>query len=476
MKICFLARPSFDVFSPELFKKLKKKDSSIEAVFITTNTKESNIVRGLLEGYDCYTIIETANYLKDNWDKFTTVQLSAYEKEFNCAPIWRYIYSDRFLIFRDYEYCVHVATGLFSLFDKIFSTQNVDYYYSECVATLQCYAAYLVGKKRNVKYVAQMPARGALDFKYYYFVNDEYQHNSRFRNDYKLRVYDCETISIAERFLAEFEEKGNRPPGMDTVRSKPKIDYLFVTAPFRYLLHRFDKYLNDPYSYMYYKSYNKLLSPITHYYKYKLSKKYYVEADYSKKYVFFPLHLQPEASTCVCAEKYEKQLFYIDSWAKSLPADTVLYVKEHYALLGNRELSFYKECNKYPNVFLINPWENSRKMIEYSVAVTTLTGTAGYEAMLMRKPVFISADCVYDNAPGVIKLDDIYGNYMSALQNWKQPSRDEIIKYLCESISSYEQGNAYAQNFKNLIEDNIDSLSESLYDYIYENEIKAGCL
>ena len=87
-------------------------------------------------------------------------------------------------------------------------------------------------------------------------------------------------------------------------------------------------------------------------------------------------------------KKYEKQLFFIDSWAKSLPADTVLYVKEHYAFLGNRDPHFYEELKQYPNVVIVDPWESSRKLIENAVAVTTLTGTAGWEAMLLRKPVW----------------------------------------------------------------------------------------
>ena len=35
---------------------------------------------------------------------------------------------------------------------------------------------------------------------------------------------------------------------------------------------------------------------------------HYNKANYNRKYVYFPLHYQPEASTIVCAAKYEKQL------------------------------------------------------------------------------------------------------------------------------------------------------------------------
>ena len=337
-------------------------------------------------------------------------------------------------------------------------------YYSETIATLQCFIAYLVGKKYGVKYIAQMCARGSLDSTYHYFVKEEYQYNSKFNINYKDIRYSKEEWNFADSILKEFEERDCPPPAMQMVRTKPKIDKQFLLAPIKYIRGRLDKELNDPYSYMYYKGYKDSLNPIVFYLHYHKCRKYYKEADFNEKYVYFPLHYQPEASTCVCAQKYEKQLYFIDSWAKSLPADTVLYVKEHYALLGHRDPHFYVDLQKYPNIKLINPWESSRKLIEKSVAVTTLTGTAGLEAMLLRKPVFICGNSVYENAPGVIKQDDIFGNYVDKLIEWKQPVRDEIVKYLCACIRTYSKGNAYAQNFYNLIDSNIDDICNSLYN------------
>ena len=159
-----------------------------------------------------------------------------------------------------------------------------------------------------------------------------------------------------------------------------------------------------------------------------------------------------------------KQLVFIDAWAKSLPADTVLYVKEHYTLLVHKELNFYRELRKYPNVVLINPWVNSRKLIENAEVVTTLTGTAGYEAMLLRKPVFIGGNAVYWNAPGVVNLKDVYGNYLEKINSWKKPERDETIKYICALFRSFHKGNAYCQNYPELIKDNIDLMADSLYE------------
>ena len=463
MKICFLARPSFDVFSSELYKGLKKIDSEISGVFITTNAVESQNVRSYMSKNNDVEIYETSVYLKKHWNEFSLDKLKFYEKEYDCKPIWEYIYTDRFLINREYEYVVKITAGLFSFYEHVFEETKPDFYYSECIATLQCYIGYIVGRSKGVKYVAQMCARGNLDSTYHYFVHDPYQLNSELDNNYLSIDYSDEEKERAERYLMDFENKDSKPPAMQFVKTKPKIDKEYIFSPIRYIKGRIDPLKNDPYSYMYFRSYERSLNPIVFYHRYQKLKKYFKDPDYSQKYIFFPLHYQPEGSTCVCAKKYEKQLFFIDGWAKSLPADTVLYVKEHYTLLVHKELSFYKELRKYPNVVLINPWVNSRKLIENAVAVTTLTGTAGYEAMLLRKPVFIGGNSVYWNAPGVVNIKDVYGNYLELISNWKKPERDETIKYICALFRSFHKGNAYCQNYPELIKDNIDLMADSLY-------------
>lgn len=469
MNICFLARPTFDIFSSSLYKQLKKDsgNENIKGFFITSNRKETEYIAEILQQEkNDISIFEVSKYIKEKWENFTIEKLIEYENKYDCAPIWKYIYTDRFLVNREYDYVVHITAGLFSFFEDIFSKNKIDFYYSECIATLQCFIAYIVGKKYNVKYVAQMCARGLLDSSYFYFVNDEYQHNALFDNNYLNLVFTEAELSYADKILKDFETHDIQPPAMKLVKTQPKMDTLFFLAPIRFIKGKMDKYLNDPYSYMYYKSYEKELDPIKFYFNFKKIKKFFNKADMATKYVYFPLHYQPEASTCVCAEKYEKQLFFIDSIAKSLPADTVLYVKEHYARIGHRDPHFYKELQKFPNVVIIDPWESSRKLIENAEAIITLTGTAGLEAMLLRKPVILGGNTVFENAPGIIKVDDIYDNYIECIKSWKRPTRDDILKYLCASLRSYRDGNAYAQNYSHLLAENLEKLSSALLEYL----------
>jgi len=464
LNICFIARPVYDKFSSRLFLELKKLSNQIRPIFITNDKFESSYVSEQVPDSIVY---DVASYMESIWGKLDQVTLSDIEKEYDCAPIWKYIYTDRFLIHRDYSYCVKTTAGLFKFFEYVFTIEKVDFYYDETIATLQSYVAYLVGKKLKVQYVSQMVARGK-DATHHYFLIDPFQLNAYFeRSKEKNQKYLVE----AQSFLSEFEHKCPKPSNMIFTGKLPKLSLSYIVLPLYYLYYRFLSKYNNKYSYMYYKGYNRVFDGLKFYIRYKISKKNYKNPDFSKKYIYFPLHYQPEASTIVCAQKYEKQLFYIDSWAKSLPADTMLYVKEHYAVLGHRELSFYKELKKYPNVVLIDPLVDTFSLIKNSVAVTTLTGTAGWEAMLLRKPVFLGGRIFYEDAPGVIRVDDIYGNYLSLLNSWKQPSREDVIEYLARYLSTLRKGWVYAASSSVYEGDNMHNVAVSLVEYLKDQ----GC-
>ena len=459
MNYCFNARASFREYTPKIYLDIKKRyDKDANAIFITTSKEETIAVKKVFPEAQ---VINISEYIKEHWPEFSFGMFCDYEKRYNCAPLWKYIYTDRFLVNRDYDYVIKITCGLFSFFETVFSKYNIDVYFSETIATLQCYVAYIVGNCKDVHYFAQSGARG-FDSTHVYVMDDPFQGNIFMSKEYEQEEYSLEERRFAKEFWDDFLEKDKKPSYMSTTGKKPKLKLRYFLLPFKRLFKGFTPEYNNPYSYMIYQSNKKFTDPLLFYYRYQCSKKYYKKANLSQKYVLYPLHFQPEASTCVCAQKYEKQLFFIDSWAKSLPADTVLYVKEHYAILGHRELSFYKELKKYPNVVLIDPWENTRELIKHSVAVTTLTGTAGWEAMLLRKPVFIGGNIFFDNAPGVIKITDIYDNYLNNFASWEKPSEEQVIKYLCAYIRSLHPGRNWhtepAANISNIVDSLITAI------------------
>lgn len=471
--IGFMARKSFLEFSVGMFKQYKKEfDKDSKGVFIVMDDSEVAKAKAILPESDDITIIPIAPFMNEHWDEFTLDKLCYYEKKYDCAPIWRYIYTDRFLIYRDYDYVVHTAAGLFAFWEYVFTNYDIDFYYDECIATLLTYVAYLVGKKTNTEYYSLLLMRSVgMDLTHHYVLNDPFQMMYNMPEDYLTRDYSPQELKRADDYLKGFEEKHSKPSFMKFSGKIPKIKARFFILPLFYIRQRFfNPNTTDKGNYIYYKAYERTCEEIKFYFRYKKSRKYYHKADLTKKFVYYPLHLQPEASTIVCAQKYEKQLYFLDNLAKSVPADTLIYAKEHYSFLGCRPESFYKALAEYPNIVIIDPWEDSFALIEKCQAVATLTGTAGQEAMMLRRPVIMGGDILYKNAPGIMKVDDIFDNYLDTMAKWKQPAREDVVKYLAAYMSCAREGNTYILSQDRLTDDNCRKVASSMYDYFSERK------
>lgn len=126
------------------------------------------------------------------------------------------------------------------------------------------------------------------------------------------------------------------------------------------------------------------------------------EADLSKKYVYFPLHFQPECTSNPQGGLYYQQMLPVRILAESLPEDVYVYVKEHPTqVYGAREKGFYDELSAISNVILVKAETDTFELIKHSVAVATLTGTAGWEAVFHQKPCIMFGYWVTQHMPGV---------------------------------------------------------------------------
>lgn len=106
-----------------------------------------------------------------------------------------------------------------------------------------------------------------------------------------------------------------------------------------------------------------------------------------KPFVFFPLHAEPESSLQQASPEYFCQLAAIGSIARDLPAGYLLAVKETYQASGRRPDNFYDQIREFKNVVMLNMLELGLDVVRKAEAVVTITGTAGFEAAVMGKPV-----------------------------------------------------------------------------------------
>ena len=87
------------------------------------------------------------------------------------------------------------------------------------------------------------------------------------------------------------------------------------------------------------------------------------------------------------------QIAVIEALAKAAPAHMQVAVKEHRPMLGRRPGGFYRQiASNAPDHYSWNPDHSTFDLIEKAQLVAVITGTAAWEALLLRKPVLIVGD------------------------------------------------------------------------------------
>ena len=103
--------------------------------------------------------------------------------------------------------------------------------------------------------------------------------------------------------------------------------------------------------------------------------------------IFFPLHMEPEASLMVEAADADNQLTCIDWLAKAVPAGWYVLIKEHPAAAAPRPKGFWDQLRRYPNVIVLATLERSEDAVDRSMAVAVINSTVGIQAAALGKPV-----------------------------------------------------------------------------------------
>jgi len=164
----------------------------------------------------------------------------------------------------------------------------------------------------------------------------------------------------------------------------------------------------------------------------------------SEPYIYFPLHLSPEASTMVLAPGFVNQPALIDRLAMSIPLSHKLYVKEHPTMIGRRPAGFYERIRRHVNVRLINPLVDSMGLTRRAGLVASITGTAAWEAILMECPVLMFGESFFSHlgfSHRVENPDSLGLLIKEIILHHKKPehSSDDIVRYLkCLHDGSFE--------------------------------------
>jgi len=191
------------------------------------------------------------------------------------------------------------------------------------------------------------------------------------------------------------------------------------------------------------------------------------EPDFSIPYVIVNLHYQPEMSTSPAGDIFVDQLLCIEVLAKHIPAGYFIYVKEHPSQFysqtdghTSRILEFYDDLIAYPQVRFLPMDSDPFLLIKSSRAVATVTGTSGWEAMVLGKPVINFGLSWYEKYAGVLKIIDekSASNIAQFIENFKFDERD-LFAYLNAFSNKSVKAYAHQGNKEKMQQDEIECVS-----------------
>ena len=163
--------------------------------------------------------------------------------------------------------------------------------------------------------------------------------------------------------------------------------------------------------------------------------------DLDKKFIYAPLNYQPERTTSPDGDMFADQILMVEMLSAVLPEGFTIYVKEHpsqwwmrsrinYSCI--RYKGYYERLARIKNVKLIPVGTHSLSLINKSVAVATVTGSAGWEAIFISKPVLVFGYPWYRDCHGVfmVKDADSCKEALDAIARGYQVDQQKVINYL----------------------------------------------
>jgi len=208
---------------------------------------------------------------------------------------------------------------------------------------------------------------------------------------------------------------------------------------------------------------------------YKKELKKIITTDYSlkTKFVYFPLHFQPEKVSSSWAGNYVDQVLAIEKLSALIPKDWYIYVKENPKQKGAyRDKLFFSRLKMISNLIFLPKDANTFELTKNSQFVSTIVGTVGWEAITGNKNVLLFGwGAWYKSLPGVYQYNDKI-NIENLVNN--KIDHDELEKKTGDLYNKCGTGilrESFIPSVKNFsIKKNTETVAESLIKILYKTQ------
>ncbi len=358
-------------------------------------------------------------------------------------PIHRMIWSDRHLLEgRSYDQVLALTEQIFRVVEGAFEEFEPTCLFSEDVGGLTSYIHYAVARGMNIPFWRIGSARLPGLLSVYSGGPQEWNLPKDKLREIRERGLTPDERNEAEAFVHGFRERPERPTGMRTRARLPVADKEDVGR----LAALGKRYRTDPLN-------PTLTSPVRALRQRAVrlarnqasqSLDYFDHPIPGERFVLYPIHFQPEASTLVQAPYYLDQASLIEDISKSLPVGYQLYVKEHVSNRGRRPLAFYKRLRDTFGVRLLGPDEDTWSLIRDAAAVAVITGTVGWEGLLFGRPVVTFGDvfyneCTLTHRAALVTKDDWHRVFRRAIFDHEH-DEEQLLEFVAAIRESSRPG------------------------------------
>jgi hypothetical protein len=367
-----------------------------------------------------------AEPLEEKWlnASINSEKIAYFEKKYGKNIINRIIISDRQVGYiyvkggtlpqtpimrqcKNHDVAVAFTCALLEYVENYFEKEKPDIVFTYTVAGALALAMGVVAKYKKVPFLRLTPARLGKRYILDHSIIDcgEGVHEAlpNIKADApELKPYKAE----AKAFIKSFRDKPLQPDYQHII-NKINLNFIslleFASLSWRIITRRKPETLRYPYPL------SRLWWEVTRYIKTFIRIRLpYDNLDVleGRKFAFFPLQFEPEATTMIMTPMSTDQVAVVEALTKAIPADWLLVVKDNPPIIGRRPLNFYKAIKSNPKVVLANPSIKGVELVKRADLVTVITGTVGWEALMLKKPVLCLGKTLYQAAGGGIVYEE----------------------------------------------------------------------
>lgn len=394
------------------------------------------------------------------------------------------IQSDRTFNGMKYDEALKITAIYFQAWKKILSLQKVDFFIHEGTSLMMNHIACILCKNQGGVYSTHIMVQGELAFNFLMTDFDTGYPTELIANYNRITDLD---LKINEEKINKFLEKFRSSYNVffDVIGwGKPSFNFYFkifksaIKEQFLRFISIFIN-VNTKNNIEYFLSNDRLNS--------RRAKNFikYINIKYDQYYAneifyFYPLHLEPESVVLYWADGiYSNQVKLIQNIAAQLPPLTMLYVKDHPHLYGYRDVEDYKRLQSIPNVKLIDPHLPGKRIVNDSIGVITINGTAGFESLLLNKQTITFGSAFYNISKRIRTVRNIrdFRNVIYDLNDIRYEDDFELKRFVLAFLQSHKIGfTDFYGNVINRIELNIEdnniNVAKGFASYFNNDQIR----